>query len=317
MRVSGEEVHYGCTFTTERMAGDCRGPTWQRIGLLPAHAWRTGRQFYDHVEDGIPRVRPYPTSAGYTLNDGSEMSLGKSHQVWTLVRRLGPEASVLKIGHRIAAIRADMESARELGCTAYLDEAPGPICARRVLITINSLWRIEHADWDLVVLDETPEVISALVGLKPCNGRGGRWVVWRRLRDIFLHAKRRICLSAQSDDLVQEFFRGLGATDVSWQQHRAMPLARMQYKVAYTNSFAQAWDEIEARLRRSEHLMVSFSEAGHLRLLFDAAREVFPEKRFIAVHAGLADSEKREAVANITALLGGQTTAERYSRSRT
>ena len=105
------------------------------------------------------------------------MGLGKTLQLIVLIRELGPDAKILIIAHRITLCDALAQELEDLGFVLYSNITEEPIDARRVVVTINSLWRVNERDFDLVSIDEIPEVIVALTTLMPNQGKGGRWQV--------------------------------------------------------------------------------------------------------------------------------------------
>ena len=197
LRVSGHSVEYGCLFTREAGAGQCAGNLWTAIGDLPGDLLRIPRTTYTYEVEGRARVRPFPMDFD-TIVEASEMGMGKTFQLIQLVERLGRGASVLIVLHRITLCVAVMGRLADLGFQLYSD-TQGPISGSRVVVCIDSLWKIEWKDFSLVCVDETPQVLASAAALRSKHGTGGKWRTWDKLVSIIRNAERRIFMSAQSD----------------------------------------------------------------------------------------------------------------------
>ena len=55
--------------------------------------------------------------------------------------------------------------------------------ADRLIICIDSLWKVKNREWDLIAIDETPEVIKQMCGLKKKRSLSGKWSTWRTRRE--------------------------------------------------------------------------------------------------------------------------------------
>ena len=233
LRCRGHEIEYGCIFTTASGGhGDCEGMPWTPIGCLPANMWEVPREEYDHCDaTGKPRVRPLPLEFS-SLVEGSEMGLGKTHAMTKMIEALHIDDPCLIILHHVTMCETAAERLEDLGFVLY-SEVTGPIEDPRVIVCINSLWRVQRSDFALVVIDETPEVVASLSTLRPRSGGVGKWAVWDKLCDVVAHAQRRLFLSAQSDRLVDEFTKAVGCENVTWQMSSAKPLAGVMHKIVH------------------------------------------------------------------------------------
>jgi hypothetical protein len=71
---------------------------------------------------------------------------------------------VLVVLHRVELckkIHADLNRFG-LGFELYSELPNGMINCSRLVVCVNSLWRIAEREWDLIAIDETPEVIKAV-----------------------------------------------------------------------------------------------------------------------------------------------------------
>jgi hypothetical protein len=318
LRLRGRTVDYGCVFTMAGgLGGSCEGAMWNKIGQLPPSLWLVPRLTYEYEVGGRPRARPFPRDF-HGIVDSSEMGMGKTFQLVELIKTLGSSASVLLILHSVSLCESFMDILEGLGFELYSDTT-GVLMGRRIVVCINSLARVPSREFDLVAIDETPEVVASLVTLRPRVGFGTKWVVWDRLRDCMRHATRRLFMSAQSDALVQAFLAALGVEEAQWQMAQGHPLSILRYYFVYCESEQLLYGELVTRLQEGQHLIVPMAEHAQLQMALAVTKEIFgSSKRVAVIHGRMSDGARADALAQVIATSpdffrpGKRTTSHRY-----
>ena len=113
---------------------------------------------------------------------------------------------VLIMLHRVTLCNSVMTTyLAALGFQLYSANTTNFEHATRLVICIDSLWKVQCEEFDLVCIDEVPEVIKQMSGLETKHPSSGKWNVWVKLRTIMRNAKRFLLMSAQADSLVKHF----------------------------------------------------------------------------------------------------------------
>jgi hypothetical protein len=304
----GSRVMMNCFFTQK----PCRR-CWQLVGTIdvvaPAEEWEKDREVYTaYRDDGVTLAcRPFaPTlENNRAIVDCSPMSSGKSHQVVMLIKdfarrvvegSLPADWSALVIIHRKALAEQFYKLLRPFGfklyndCDAYIEDD-------RVVCTIHSLERLQKQTFDLVVVDEFPEVVNTL-----CNPHRGMYNVNVAFTRILSAATKLVFMSAHADSREHRFLNRLNI-QAHWQMLKIGPRLNatfVNFRPSEKASNAMPLDEVVTyfgnRIQAGEHLAIGFCEVNTLETIVDGLRGRFPEKTFLTVHARLDDEKKRAAL---------------------
>ena len=220
---------------------------------------------------------------------------------WDVVNRFVREVpfigdKVLVILHRVTLCDSVMtDYLGNLGFQIYSSDTTDFEKATRLVICIDSLWKVQCEQWDLVVIDEIPEVLKQMCSLKMKKAASGKWNVWRKLRSIVRDAKRFLLMSAQADSLVKLFLDRCHVT-AHWQQNSTPLLGDLTYEIVHHEDPEVGYQIIEQALQEDKKIVVPCAEQGDLQGAFARVCEQFPDKEFIRIDGSLGESEKREAV---------------------
>ncbi|KAK3253360.1 hypothetical protein CYMTET_37359 [Cymbomonas tetramitiformis] len=118
---------------------------------------------------------------------------------------------VLMIFHRRSLRRALFRDSVQLMRFDYffnLDDNTKISDQERLGICIDSLWRVQTTDWDLVLVDEVNSVLRNIGARNSSAGNSdGEVSVWGRLVDIVKHSKRVVLMDAMADIEVAHLLR--------------------------------------------------------------------------------------------------------------
>ena len=263
---------------------------------LPA-MYGVEREMYYHTIniDGKPKDCIRPLSATFnevceeadghesngksgTIVECSFCGLGKTHALCDLVAEDhsgGESQKILIIVHRVKLAQKVAEDLNRRIVTApdrvglavdlYSDTGRfpegSPITSTRLVVCVNSLWRVSEQDWDLIAIDEVPEVIKAVCTLQHKSRASNRWAIWEILVELVSAAKRVYLMSAQvgvkpaNEDSAVELLCQARRTDAfgkakdcKWQMNAANPLKDIKYKFIFTDHNEIALEQIKDRL---------------------------------------------------------------------
>ena len=258
--------------------------------------YNISRDFYEHAVDGIHRTKPFELIRSTT--EGSDMGSGKSHMLAAYIEEhfANSDQRVLLIYHRRTLIEHGYETYwKGLGFGKY--DVKGVKRMPKKVYCIDSLWQIEEDDlgFDLVAIDETPQVIRQMCALKIKTDGSGKWNVWRRLREILQYAKHTIFLSAQSDTLVEMLQTECKITSC-WRQNKYSLLADYQYEFAHfeggKKGFSMAYRRVFEELERKKRLVMPFAEQKVLEA-FETYLKENHNYKILSIHGQMSDDEKR------------------------
>eukprot|EP00854_Cymbomonas_tetramitiformis_P015145 gene15145-17915_t len=208
---------------------------------------------YDaEVIDGKPRAKPIQFAEGVkAVIMREEMGTGKTHQAMQLISkyhsprdrtwyqawRKDNNEHVLMIFHRRSLGRALFrDSLQPMTFNYYLDLTANENISdqKRLGVCIDSLWRVQRNNWDLVLVDE---VNSVLRNIGACNSNAGnsgagKVSVWGRLVDIIKHSKRVVLMDAMADIEVAHLLRAanVSAEQTVWRNMKQTPLSTLTYQ---------------------------------------------------------------------------------------
>jgi hypothetical protein len=225
--VDGDRLYYRCTFTKQ----SCYMKL-QPFGVMP-RSWRVPREEYEYSEDGKPRVRAFKISDEIcAIVECTEMGGGKTFQTAKLIQgqftrrddewenRMIASRSVIRDGFRrvfdcdafannndfigervciilprIALVNSIMNDyMKDLDFVEYRDVHGPTIGGDRVVICLNSIWRIENEQFDMVIVDEIHECLHSLYTLNAKDQKKSKWSIFEKLKDIIQQSRYKLFL---------------------------------------------------------------------------------------------------------------------------
>jgi hypothetical protein len=266
------------------------GPLAPILGLPEHSGGLTGKAI--HIVDGYPA--PPELWPGVVMVK-SPKGTGKT-------RRLGPllanSRSVLLIGHRQALIR---QSCTRLNLHCYLDNDGKPNVEQypRYGICLDSLGKIPpNSRFDVVVLDESEQVLAHFLSDTMDRGEGSRDRVFHKLRHLVRQAKTVIALDA---DLGWVTFRTLSRMGERKDKHlwlnEAEPAQGKSIQIFDSEPHLVA--ELKQAIDEGKRCFVASNSKTKMENLSAAVEEQFPRKKVILVTADTA--QKKDEVRKFVA----------------
>ena len=290
-------------------------------------SWEVGREFYSHQRsDNRLRatVRPFNDTFSrsedtHVIVDSSNMGTGKSYAAdkfigWLIEQEqqqhgqwVNSQLTILVIVHRVQLAREIHESyLSNRGFRLYLDEEEGIGSirdAKRLVICVDSLWKIETEDWSCVIVDEIQEVLKSICRLKKKHPLSGKWNVWSKFTCVLQNCRRNILLSANADTLVKSTLDGLGFEphQQKWQQNRQATLSHLTYEIHHfepNNAKDIGYAKIFELLDQGKRLAIPCAEKGECKAIFQELSGRYPDKNGMKLEGSMTDTEKSEALTN-------------------
>ena len=217
---------------------------------------------------------------------------------------------VLVISHRRTLLSEFGSRYKKLGFVMY-DETKDFSNATRLIVCINSVWKIKTDDWDLVVIDETQQVLLAMCKLVKTGESGSSVDVFTKLRSIVTTTKRFISMSADGGLLCKVFFDACNYISVPIDEHRVAngrtikwvandlkSLKGNTYHFITHDKDCQYYEVIDEHYLRDEmeggnrRIMLPFAEKKALQRAEIYLRNKYPDADIITIHGdtrGLPD----------------------------
>ena len=170
--------------------------------------------------------------------------------------------------------------------------------ATRLVICIDSLWKVQCEEFDLVCIDEVPEVIKQLTGLETKHPSSGKWNVWMKLRTIMRNAKRFLLMSAQADSLVKHFLDKCHLT-AHWCQNKTPLLSHLHYEFAHFEAAEMGYRRLIEALEANMKVVVPCAEQKDLACTLLEMQRRFPDKSFLRIDGSMNEEAKRDAVGRV------------------
>ena len=292
-------------------------------------AWQVERELYTYQREGDPHkkaaVRPFHDTFAqsedrHVIVDSSNMGTGKSYaadkyiywriEQWKQQHGEYSESQFkcLYIVHRVQLARDIHEKylhARDF--KLYLDDnAEGGSVrdAKRLVICIDSLWKVKFEDWDCVIIDEIPEVLKSICRLKKKHPHSGKWNVWAKFCLVLQNCSRNILLSANADTLVRSTLDDLGfePDQQKWQQNRKATLGHLTYEIHHfepKNAKDIGYGKIFELIDQGKKIAIPCAEKGEAIAIYEALIMRCPDKQGIKLEGSMADEEKKEVLTNV------------------
>ena len=277
----GGEMWYRCLsehcVATRRLLGTLEGEP-------PARA--ADEDMWSGAERYTSRwTRPFDPGDRCVMMLRAEMGTGKTHQLREYLRTQRP-ARVLLVAFRISLCEYFSEFLSEFGFVMYNDERHRETLGSepRVIVTVNSLFRLVGSEYDDVVLDEVEGIMEQFDAVHPAQRRGS-WMVFEKLvRDT----PRVLCLDAALGERAHSVVRGIRSdVRVVVNEHRT-GTARVVVVQRRDKFFATMLERIGSGRR----VVLASTSAAQLIAVHAAVTRAFPEKRMYLIHAGTPEREK-------------------------
>ena len=290
-------------------------------------SWQVNREFYTYQREGNAlkaAVRPFHDTFAqsedrHVIVDSSNMGTGKSYAAdkyiyWRIEQwkhqhgeHSESQFKCLCIVHRVQlANEIHTEYLRKHDFKLYLDDnAEGGSVrdAKRLVICIDSLWKVEFEDWDCVIIDEIPEVLKSICRLKKKHPHSGKWNVWAKFRLVLQNCRRNILLSANADTLVRLTLDDLFEPgQQKWQQNCKATLGHLTYEIHHfepKNAKDIGYGKIFELIDQGKRLAIPCAEKGEAIAIYEALIIKYPDKQGIKLEGSMADEEKSEVLTNV------------------
>jgi len=218
----------------------------------------------------------------------SPKGTGKTARLRSLLRN---SKSVLLIGHRRALIR---QTCRQLGLHCYLDDDSGPAADRpsRYGICLDSLARIPpKARFDVVVLDESEQVLAHFLSSTMDRGGGSRDRIFVEIRRLVRQATTVIALDA---DLGWVTFRSLSRMDERKDKHLWLNEAKPGEGKAIQIFDAEPHliAELKQAVAGGKRCFVISNSKMKMAKLAAAIFDEFPKRRIITITSDTANNDE-------------------------
>ena len=230
-------------------------------------------------------TRPFELGDRCVMMLRAEMGTGKTHQLREYIRARRP-ARVLLVAFRISLCEYFNEYLSEFGFVMYNDERYRETLGAqpRVIVTVNSLFRLVGSEYDDVVLDEVEGIMEQFDAVHPAQRRGS-WMVFEKLvRDT----PRVLCLDAALGERAHSVVRGIRRdVRVVVNEHRSCAT-----RVVVVQRRDKFFSTMLERLGSGRRVVLASTSAAQLIAVYDAVTRAFPEKRMYLIHAGTPEREK-------------------------
>ncbi len=133
------------------------------------------------------RTRPFAPREGITLVRAA-MGTGKTYQLREYVRALG-DARVLVVSFRVSLCRYLHEY---LGGFEMYSDTSEPSTRPRLITTVNSMWKLRGARYDVLVLDEAESIMEQFDAVHPSHQK----LAWLVFDMLVRSTPRVVCLDA-------------------------------------------------------------------------------------------------------------------------
>ena len=230
-------------------------------------------------------TRPFELGDRCVMMLRAEMGTGKTHQLREYLRAQRP-ARVLLVAFRISLCEYFNEFLSEFGFVMYNDERHRETLGSepRVIVTVNSLFRLVGSEYDDVVLDEVEGIMEQFDAVHPAQRRGS-WMVFEKLvRDT----PRVLCLDAALGERAHSVVSGIRRdVRVVVNEHRSGAT-----RVVVVQRRDKFFTTMLERLGSDRRVVLASTSAAQLIAVYDAVTRAFPAKRMYLIHAGTPEREK-------------------------
>jgi len=273
------------------------------------------REVYDFDDDVRgPCVRQLVLGANQHINimECSEKSMGKTFRsasfIKTMTEMESPQiVNVLIIYHRISLVDDAFNTYwKELGFVHYTElKGKQKEEAGLDVTCINSLHLYKSHAYDLIVIDEIPEVLESIVTMN------NTYKIHDNLSAKMKQIPNRILMSADSDKNEFLWLQDLGLNQqISWQMNRFRKLNGYTYKFSHFEDKDMEYQTLFDAIDNGENVVIPCTTKRRCLQIEQQLKERYG-KDFVTMvlHGDLSDQEKRDRQAlcktskNIRALI--------------
>ena len=247
-----------------------------RIAQAPPVDWEARVATERYAET---RTRAFAPGIGITLVRAA-MGTGKTYQLREYVRSMR-DARVLVVSFRVSLCRYLHEY---LGDFEMYSETAEPAACARLIVTVNSLWKLRGAEYDVLVLDESESIMEQFDAVHPSHQK----LAWLVFDMLVRSTPRVICLDASLGPRTYNVMRSvrdeiaLVVNEHRGAEHRTVVVERRD---RFLTSLCEA-------LRGGARVAVASTSATQLVAVHAAFQRHFPDKAFYLIHAGTSEHEK-------------------------
>lgn len=250
------------------------------IGRLPAPSGAEWERETDVERYSEPRTRPYAPREGITLVRAA-MGTGKTYRLREYVN--AGAARVLVVSFRVALCRYLHEYLG--GGFALYSDVDEPAACARLIITVNSLWKLRGASYEVLVLDEAESIMEQFEAVHPSNQRLG-WLVF----DMLVRSTPRVlCLDAELGPRTVHVMRAVRPGRPALVVNEYPCAERREVYVERRDRFLTSLYEA---LASGSRVAFASTSAAQLVAVHAVLARMLPAKRVYLIHAGTPEAEK-------------------------
>lgn len=259
------------------------------IGHAPSCAsvqttdWREFVENKSVYED--QRCRPYSLCSREVLLIVADMGCGKTYQLRQLLRR-EKNMRVLMVTFRIALGRYFVKYMEELNFEFYKD-IRGPIIQRdKLVISVNSMHRLEHSDYDLIVLDESESVLEQFTAVDPKHKRVS-WIKFEKLiRDTPRVLAMDAGMSARTFSTIHSIRNDIRLIENTFKNTQRISITCVSQRGRF-------YELIDRDLSNGEKIVFASTNASEVISVESAVRKIHPNARQFSIWSETDEDIKR------------------------
>ena len=250
------------------------------IGRLPTLSGAEWERETDVERYSEPRTRPYAPREGVTLVRAA-MGTGKTYRLREYVG--AGVARVLVVSFRVALCRYLHEYLG--GGFALYSDVDEPAACARLIVTVNSLYKLRGASYDVLVLDEAESIMEQFEAVHPSNQRLG-WLVF----DMLVRSTPRVlCLDAELGPRTVHVMRAVRPGRPALVVNEYPCSEKREVVVEKRDRFLTSLHEA---LAAGSRVAFASTSAAQLVAVHAVLARMLPSKRIYLIHAGTPEAEK-------------------------
>ena len=198
---------------------------------------------------------------------------GKTTAIKRLLKKENKDARVLYLSPRISFARFLV---KEFGAKLYLDEPGNYASHKQFIISMESLWKLEHdvnltepLQYDIIIIDESEANLSAFTSCHMKN----QLLTYHVLENLLKNAKKVIIAGAFITNKTMVMARAIGKP-ICRIQNTTPPQRRTAYEI-HSDDFN---DSLLSAVKKDEKLFVYFCSRRKMEDFSDAMKKELPEK---------------------------------------
>lgn len=237
-----------------------------------------------------PRMREYPLRPLVCVR--ANMGTGKTKALESLLSK-HPRATALLISYQVILCRKYAVTLKPHGFTSYLDAEADYLSDPRIIVCLDSLWKVAQRKYDFVIIDEA---LSVLLHMNSPLMKQAAYV--SSILEVILKKSQHVYVldAAVDHPLIQEFM-----TELALKRHQptyniintyVRPTNRIAYIIRSTILKQRAalkltaMDHVIQSLKANKKVVVSSSQRQFVEELSALIRRVLPQIRVLVYHSG-------------------------------